>query len=102
MGIRTCFTDHSLFGFQDASAILTNKLLQASLACTQVICVSHTSKQNTVLRAHLDPCSVRVVSNAIDAKQFVPDPSRRNPAYITIAFCARLELRKVNTPNLCW
>ncbi|VDL87206.1 unnamed protein product, partial [Nippostrongylus brasiliensis] len=33
MGIRTVFTDHSLFGFADASAILTNTLvLQYSLA----------------------------------------------------------------------
>ncbi len=28
LGLSTCFTDHSLFGFSDASAILTNKLLQ--------------------------------------------------------------------------
>lgn len=94
LGIATCFTDHSLFGFQDASAILTNKLLQASLASTQVICVSHASKQNTVLRAHLDPCNVRVISNAIDATRFVPDLSKRDLTRFTIAFCARLELRK--------
>lgn len=94
MGIATCFTDHSLFGFQDASAILTNKLLQASLCGTQVICVSNTCKQNTILRAHVDPCNVRVIPNAIDARKFVPDISQRDPAFVTVAFCARLELRK--------
>lgn len=43
LGLKTLFTDHSLFGFADASAIITNKLLQMSLtACNRVICVSHT------------------------------------------------------------
>lgn len=43
LGLRTVFTDHSLFGFADASAVITNKLLQMSLSvCDQVICVSHT------------------------------------------------------------
>jgi phosphatidylinositol glycan class A protein len=96
MMIATCFTDHSLFGLSDASAILTNKLLQASLACTSVICVSNTSKQNTVLRAHLDPSQVRVISNSIDCSKFVPNLERRDESggTITIAFCARLEMRK--------
>jgi len=40
---QTVFTDHSLFGFADASAIITNKLLEMSLAdCNHCICVSHT------------------------------------------------------------
>ena len=43
MGLRTVFTDHSLFGFADASSIITNKFLQFSLAdIDHVICVSHT------------------------------------------------------------
>lgn len=43
MGIRTVFTDHSLFGFEDAASILTNKLLAATLKNVDaVICVSHT------------------------------------------------------------
>lgn len=43
MGIRTIFTDHSLFGFADAASILTNKLLAATLKnADAVICVSHT------------------------------------------------------------
>ena len=45
LGIRTVFTDHSLFGFADASSIVTNKILELSLAdVNHVICVSHTSK----------------------------------------------------------
>lgn len=43
MGIRTVFTDHSLFGFSDAAAILTNKLLEGVLRNVDgVICVSYT------------------------------------------------------------
>jgi phosphatidylinositol glycan class A protein len=43
LGIRTVFTDHSLFGFEDAASILTNKLLEGALLNVDaVICVSHT------------------------------------------------------------
>ena len=43
MGVRTVFTDHSLFGFDDAASILTNKLLEGALRNVDaVICVSHT------------------------------------------------------------
>jgi len=43
MGIKACFTDHSLFGFADASSILTNKVLKFTLSeIDHVICVSHT------------------------------------------------------------
>jgi phosphatidylinositol glycan class A protein len=40
---RTVFTDHSLFGFDNAAAILTNKLLACTLVHVDAaICVSHT------------------------------------------------------------
>ena len=74
MGIRTVFTDHSLFGFDDAASILTNKLLEAMLSHVDAaICVSHTgyvvslylsplqltsvhtSRENTILRSKLTP-----------------------------------------------
>jgi phosphatidylinositol glycan class A protein len=43
LGVRTVFTDHSLFGFDDAAAILTNKLLAGALLNVDaIICVSHT------------------------------------------------------------
>ncbi len=43
LGVRTVFTDHSLFGFEDAASILTNKLMVATLAHVDAaICVSHT------------------------------------------------------------
>lgn len=79
MGIRTVFTDHSLFGFADVSSILSNKLLKATLSdIDHVICVSHTSKENTVLRAALNPHNVSVVPNAVDTTEFTPDPAKRD------------------------
>lgn len=45
LGLKTVFTDHSLFGFADMSAIITNKLLEILLSnCNQCICVSHIGK----------------------------------------------------------
>lgn len=82
LGLGTVFTDHSLFGFADASAILTNKLLQFSLAhADAVVCVSHTSKENTVLRARLPPEKVSVIPNAVHSAHFTPDARlfRTNP-----------------------
>ncbi|KAK4186244.1 glycosyltransferase [Podospora australis] len=73
MGLRTVFTDHSLFGFADAASILTNKLLKFTLSdVDHVICVSHTCKENTVLRASLDPLMVSVIPNAVVAENFKP------------------------------
>jgi phosphatidylinositol glycan class A protein len=73
MGLRTVFTDHSLFGFADASSILTNKLLKFTLSdVDHVVCVSHTCKENTVLRASLDPLMVSVIPNALVADSFRP------------------------------
>ncbi|CAK8697583.1 phosphatidylinositol N-acetylglucosaminyltransferase subunit A-like [Clavelina lepadiformis] len=96
LGIRTVFTDHSLFGFADTSSILTNRLLEWSLADTNcVICVSHTSKENTVLRANLDPGDVFVIPNAVDPTVFIPSTSdNKNNDKIYIVVMSRLVYRK--------
>ena len=97
MGKHTVFTDHSLFGFADASSILMNKLLKFSLSnISHVICVSHTSKENTVLRARLNPSDVSVIPNAVDTAGFTPDLSRR-PDFrerVNIVIISRLVYRK--------
>ncbi|KAF2763593.1 UDP-Glycosyltransferase/glycogen phosphorylase [Teratosphaeria nubilosa] len=73
MGLMTAFTDHSLFGFSDAASIMANKLLKFSLSDVgHVICVSHTCKENTTLRASLNPLAVSVIPNAIAASNFRP------------------------------
>ncbi|CAI2339866.1 unnamed protein product [Caenorhabditis sp. 36 PRJEB53466] len=96
MGLRTVFTDHSLFGFADASAILTNTLvLQYSLInVDQIICVSYTSKENTVLRGKLDPNKVSTIPNAIETPLFTPDPKQFHSNPTTIIFLGRLVYRK--------
>nr|XP_057937482.1 phosphatidylinositol N-acetylglucosaminyltransferase subunit A isoform X1 [Doryrhamphus excisus]XP_057937483.1 phosphatidylinositol N-acetylglucosaminyltransferase subunit A isoform X1 [Doryrhamphus excisus] len=95
MGLNTVFTDHSLFGFADISSVLTNKLLTVSLCDTNhIVCVSYTSKENTVLRAALDPEIVSVIPNAVDHTDFTPDPSQRLDDRITIVVVSRLVYRK--------
>ncbi|KAI6216319.1 GlcNAc-PI synthesis protein [Aphelenchoides fujianensis] len=96
LGLPTVFTDHSLFGFADFQAILVNKLyLRYSLANVQhSICVSHTSKENTVLRAGLRPESVSVIPNAINSHFFRPGPPLGADYPITIVVACRLVYRK--------
>ncbi|KAK2580532.1 hypothetical protein KPH14_006263 [Odynerus spinipes] len=95
MGLKTVFTDHSLFGFADASAILTNKFLEISLSdCNHCICVSHIGKENTVLRAKVQKEKVSVIPNAVDTTLFTPDISKRSTDFITIVVVSRLVYRK--------
>lgn len=95
LGLQTVFTDHSLFGFADASALITNKMLQMSLAsCNHCICVSHTGKENTVLRGRVDCKRISVIPNAVDTYSFTPDPSQRIASQITIVVVSRLVYRK--------
>jgi len=98
LGLPTCFTDHSLFGFADISSILTNKLLSMTLADVQAaICVSYTSRENTVLRAALEPNQVYVIPNAVISELFKPAPvvlPFRDPHPLTIVVVSRLVYRK--------
>ena len=56
MGLRTVFTEHSLFGFGDAACINANKMLKwVTTEIDAVITVSQASKENVTLRAALRP-----------------------------------------------
>lgn len=106
--MKTVFTDHSLFGFADAGSIAGNKALKFTLSDVgHVICVSHTCKENTVLRASLDPSIVSVIPNAVVSKAFSPDPTKSDPNYITIVVISRLypnkgaDLLTVIIPRIC-
>jgi glycosyltransferase involved in cell wall biosynthesis len=62
--VKVLFTDHSLVGFADPASIALNKALKFTLADAHaIICVSHTSRENTVLRACLPPRRVYVIPN---------------------------------------
>eukprot|EP00164_Ancoracysta_twista_P004382 GFYU01005909.1.p1 GENE.GFYU01005909.1~~GFYU01005909.1.p1 ORF type:complete len:535 (-),score=99.04 GFYU01005909.1:22-1452(-) len=95
MGIKACFTDHSLFNFSGTGEIHVNKCVKFTLSdIDQVICVSHTSRENTTLRAQLDPRIVSVVPNAVDASRFIPNHYARNNDKVTIVIISRLVYRK--------
>jgi phosphatidylinositol glycan class A protein len=106
-GLRTVFTDHSLFPFADAVGVLTNKLLASALRTADaVICVSHTGRENTVLRAELEPERVSVIPNALVPSQFAPAPELAGDD-ITIVVISRLVYRKgidllvASAPAIC-
>ena len=96
MGIRTVFTDHSLFGFADAGSIHINKLMKGNLAMTDAcICVSHTNRDNLSLRAAVDPSKIFVIPNSVDTAKFKPNPSLIHPKNtINIVVICRLTYRK--------
>ncbi|KAH8116175.1 glycosyltransferase family 4 protein [Phellopilus nigrolimitatus] len=108
LGVRTVFTDHSLFGFEDAASILTNKLLEATLANVDgVICVSHTGRENTVLRSGILPSIVHVIPNALVVDQFKPSDRPLSTETVTIVVLSRLAYRKgidllvATAPRIC-
>lgn len=95
MGYKVVFTDHSLYGFADVGSIHMNKVLQFTLAdVSQAICVSHTSKENTVLRSGLPPEKVFVIPNAVDTAMFTPAPEKLSHNEIVIIVISRLVYRK--------
>lgn len=44
-------------------------------------CLMRSSKENSVLRASLNPEIVYAIPNAVVADQFIPDPSKVDPNY---------------------
>ncbi|XP_046653600.1 phosphatidylinositol N-acetylglucosaminyltransferase subunit A-like isoform X1 [Daphnia pulicaria] len=95
LGLKAVFTDHSLNGFADISAILTNKLLEITLSgVNHCICVSHTGKENTVLRAKVPANHVSVIPNATDTTLFKPDVTKKETDQIIIVALSRLVYRK--------
>ena len=95
LGIRTVFTDHSLYGFSVLGSILLNKLLKYTLAnVDRVICVSNICKENMIVRADIEPEKLSVIPNAVVNKDFAPldtsKSARRNRDRITIVVISRL------------
>ncbi|KAH3664315.1 hypothetical protein WICMUC_005843 [Wickerhamomyces mucosus] len=79
MGLKTVFTDHSLYGFADVGSILGNKALKFTLnSVDRIICVSNTCKENIVLRGATDPLLVSVIPNAVISQDFAPNPNNKN------------------------
>lgn len=98
-GLKTVFTEHSLFGYNDISGIHLNKIIKWSFRdLDAAICVSHACKDNFVLRAKVNPLKAFTIPNAVDSQKFTPNPSIReeeiaksgNPDQINIVFISRL------------
>jgi phosphatidylinositol glycan class A protein len=77
-GLKTVFTEHSLFGFNDLTGIHLNKIIKWSFRdLDAAICVSHACKDNLVLRAKVAPQKTFTIPNAVDSDKFNPDSSIR-------------------------
>eukprot|EP00300_Choanocystis_sp_HF-7_P011687 c17572_g1_i5.p1 GENE.c17572_g1_i5~~c17572_g1_i5.p1 ORF type:complete len:345 (+),score=62.48 c17572_g1_i5:264-1298(+) len=95
MGYRTCFTTHSLFGFAEASSINGNKFLEFVMTSVdRIICVSHTCRENSVLRMGFPPEKSFVIPNAIDFSKFTPPPAPPPTSRIVVVVVGRLVYRK--------
>lgn len=108
MGLKTVLTDHSLFDFANFTSIVGNKLLKFTLSdIGHVICVSHTCKENIVLRASLNPLDVSVIPNAVISEDFAPAAERPKKSRITIVVISRLfpnkgaDLLTAIIPRIC-
>ena len=78
LGLRTVYTDHSLFGvMSDLPGLVLNRVLQATTATVDaVVCVSHTCRDNFILRTRFGssdgssgPATAVVVAEDADASQ---------------------------------
>lgn len=102
-GVKTVFTEHSLFGYNDLSGIHINKLVKWTFRdLDAAICVSNACKDNFVLRAKFDPRKTFTIPNAVDFNRFTPNYEIReqelikagNPNQINIVYISRLQYRK--------
>uniref|UniRef100_A0A8C9GMX0 PIGA GPI anchor biosynthesis domain-containing protein n=1 Tax=Piliocolobus tephrosceles TaxID=591936 RepID=A0A8C9GMX0_9PRIM len=97
LNIKTIYTDHSLYSFSNNGCIHVNKILKhCMLDVDHSICVSHTNRENLVLRTEINPYKTSVISNALDSSKFIPCISKR-PKWprINIIVISRLTERKV-------
>lgn len=96
LGLRSVYTDHSLFGFDDVASLILNRVLKVTLsAADAIICVSHTCRDNLIVRAAIDPAIVHAIPNAVDPSKFTPDPTKRaNDGRLKVVVVSRLVYRK--------
>ena len=94
-GLKTVFTEHSLFGFHDAAGINLNKLLKWAVRdLDAAICVSNACKDNFCLRTKFNPNSCFTIPNAVDSLRFYPDPNKKKSSTINVVYVSRLMYRK--------
>lgn len=68
-----------LFALTSPVYHIKRKVLKTTMSTVDAaICVSHTCRDNFILRAHMLPSIVQVIPNAVDPSKFIPDPSKRD------------------------
>lgn len=73
-GLKTVFTEHSLFGFNDMAGINLNKISKWNFRdLDAAIAVSQICKENFCLRTKFDPNRCYTIPNAVNTQQFFPD-----------------------------
>ncbi|KAM0677678.1 Phosphatidylinositol N-acetylglucosaminyltransferase GPI3 subunit [Binucleata daphniae] len=78
MGLKTCFTEHSVFEKGGFENIIVNRLAELILRGTdRFICVSYTSKENLMCRLDLESKDVFVIPNAVVSNVFYPDKKNK-------------------------
>jgi phosphatidylinositol glycan class A protein len=95
-GLKTVFTEHSLFGFHDMAGINLNKLSKWAMRdLDAAICVSNACKDNFCLRTKFNPNACFTIPNAVDSMRFFPEPCLKEPSpTINIVYVSRLQYRK--------
>jgi phosphatidylinositol N-acetylglucosaminyltransferase subunit A len=97
LGIKTVFSDHSLFGFSNIPSINISKYAQFALCnIDAAVCVSFVDKENLSLRAKLDPKKLFVIPNAVDSDMFYAKLEKRprDKGVINVVLVSRLVYRK--------
>lgn len=91
-------TDHSLQELDNPGVLLLNVLgryLANSNIVNHSISVSNAVRENTIIKSAVNPKTVSVIPNAIEAPSFRADPSKRRPlGTINIVYMARITYRK--------
>ena len=94
-GLKTVFTEHSLFGFHDMAGINLNKLSKWAMRdLDAAICVSNACKDNFCLRTKFNPNACFTIPNAVDSMRFYPDDGCKNYDVINIVYISRVQYRK--------
>lgn len=95
LGLKTVFTDHSLFGVSKLENIIVNRILEFMFVDTDcIISVSNVSRENIIVRTNISPEKVFVIPNAIIPSQFTPGIKPIDKKKIKIVVICRLFYRK--------
>lgn len=98
MGIKTVYTEHSCFNYNDAAGINLNKIIKFFFReVDAAVAVSVACKENLTLRCKIDPSITFIIPNAVDTTKFKlkQDIRMKEPeGVINIVYVSRLMYRK--------